>query len=126
MAIQAPTPDASDDSDKVIHKDLSNGFTKEAAIGFVSELEQEQQKIDDIMAEAKAKCQPHVDAIKAIKKAAATQGFEKKTFGASLSRRRHLLKAQSVTNSLNDEQKDKFSQIEMFLAEMPLGDGDDE
>ncbi len=103
-----------------VHPDLTNGFTKEAAIGFVSEIEAEQAKIDEIMAQAKVDCQPHIDQIKAIKKRAAEQNFEKKAFAAVLSKRRHERKAEQADSALNDEQKEKFRQIELFVDDHPL------
>ncbi len=120
MPLQAPTPDASDDSDKTILPDLSNGFTQEATESYTLRIESLQAQIDDIMAKARIACQPFKDDMKELKKAAAEVGFEKKAFNASLRARRLKAKAATASSSLSDTQRWTFDQIELFQQKIPL------
>lgn len=64
-------------SDNVVsmgHNKIDKGLVKSA----VSEIEAEQARIDEIMEQAKADCQPFRDKIKEIKKQAAEEGLAKK------------------------------------------------
>ena len=118
MPVQVRTPDASDDSDKVIHTDLSNSFTRTAAEGFIAEIRSEQAKIEENNRIAQEANQPHVDQIKLIKKTAAMQGFTKSAFGKFLKKLDHLDKANKVEDALNDREKEIFGNIEAMFPEV--------
>lgn len=101
-----------------------NGFDPEKANKFVEAIEEQDDKIAEIMADAREACQPHKDQIKDIKNTAAEEGFAKKPLNAVLAKRKHLRKADNADVALNDGQKDDFEQIQHalgMLAETPLG-----
>ena len=103
-----------------VHVSSVNGMNEAALKGFVAEHEYEQDRIDKIMSDAKAACQPHVDNQKAIRKAAAEAGIPKKPFAAKLSERTLRRKAERVTDKLSDAQKAIFAEISAKLGDMNL------
>lgn len=118
MPKQASMPDDTT-GEKVIHSTL-NGMNEAALKGFVAEYEDEAGKIEEIMANAAAACQPHIDQQKAIKKAAAEAGIPKKPFSAKIRERSLLRRAEQVTDSLSEEQKSIFAEISAKLGDMNL------
>lgn len=118
MPRTAEIPDDPTDGAKV-HASV-NGIDEAALKGFVGEIEDESIKIEKIMSDAQAACQPHVDAIKAIKKAAAEAGIPKKPLSAKIRERSLLRRAEGVTDSLNDDQKSVFAEISAKLGDLPL------
>jgi hypothetical protein len=57
-----------------------NGINEALLKGYVSSIETENAKIEEIMRKAREACQPHVDEIKAIKKTAAKTKSPKSRF----------------------------------------------
>lgn len=112
------------DDDIKIHKDetaeRSNGINEGQLKSFVAEIEAEQAEIDEIMSNAKAACQPHIDEIKRLKKEAAEAGIAKKPLSAKLRERGHKRKAETCRETLSDEQRDVFDEITKKLGELPL------
>jgi len=103
-----------------VHPAAMNGMSEGALKGFISEYEDEQGKIDDIMRDAKAACQPHVDQQKAIKKAAAESGIPKKPFGAKIRERSLKRRAEHVTDDLSEEQLAIFAEITAKIGDWNL------
>jgi len=111
----------------VISEDATEGATTHVAANGINEallkqnvleIEEEQDAIDAIMAEAQKKCQPHVDHIKAVKKRAAEDGIPKKPLAAALKKRTLLGKAEHVDKALNPGQRDIFSEIWSKLSDL--------
>lgn len=98
----------------------ANGINATLLKNFVSEIEGEQTEIDAIMEKAKAACQPHLDQIKAIKKEAAENGIEKKALVAKLRERSLRRRAEYVTDTLSERQKEIFAEISAKLTDLPL------
>lgn len=109
-----------DDADGAVVHSAVNGMNEGALKGFVSEYENEQDEIDKIMADAKAACQPRIDQQKAIKKAAAEAGIPKKPFSAKIRERSLKRRAEHVTDSLSEEQKEVFAEISAKLGDWNL------
>jgi hypothetical protein len=112
---------------KVHAAERSNGINESQLKGFVAEIEDEQFKIDEIMSNAAAACQPHVDQIKAIKKEAAEAGIPKKPLSAKLRERGLRRKADKCREVLSEEQRDIFDEISLKLNDLaeslgPLGE----
>ncbi len=105
---------------------IGNGMNETLLKGYVNSVEEEEAKINAIMAAAAKQCQPHIDEIKAIKKAAAENGIPKKPLNAKLAERKFLRKAEQVTDALNDDQKDIFAEISLKLGDLPLFQGLDD
>ena len=72
------------------------------------------------MQNAREACQPHVDQVKAIMKEAQNNGIPKKPLGAKLRERSLRRKADGVTESLSDAQRDIFLEISLKLGDLPL------
>ena len=115
----------------IVHEDAAtartghNGFDPEKLRGYVDAYEEEQSLIDEIMREARERCQPHKDNQKEIKSNAADEAqVPKKVFSAVLAKRRLQFKAENVDAALNEPQKETFEQVQHalgMLAETPLG-----
>lgn len=103
-----------------VHAAAMNGMSEGALKGFISEYEAEQEKIDDIMRDAKAACQPYVDQQKAIKKAAAEAGVPKKPFSAKIRERSLKRRAERVTDGFSEEQNAIFAEISAKLGDWNL------
>lgn len=97
-----------------------NGMNEAALKGFVAEYEDEQEKIDKIMADAAIACQAHKDQQKEIKKAAAEAGIPKKPFSAKIRERSLRRRAERVTDALSEDQKAIFAEISSKLSDMNL------
>jgi hypothetical protein len=109
------------DDDAQVHQDVSgNGINEQKLTDFVKSIEAESAEIDTIMADAAAACQPHIDQIKEIKKAAAEAGIAKKPLSAKLRERSLLRKADKCRNTLSEDQRDLFDEITKKLGELPL------
>ncbi|MBX3490874.1 hypothetical protein [Parvibaculum sp.] len=110
--VKAPTPG-------------SNGYDKKKLEGYVSECEEAQTEIDEIMQAAKDKCAPLREQIADIKKAAnEDDGIPRKEFNAVLQERRLRRKADGVRDKLSAEQQDQFDLMKQalgMLADTPLG-----
>ncbi len=102
---------------------IANGIHETLLKRYVNSVEEEDAKINAIMEAAKVQCQPHVDQIKEIKKAAAESGIAKKPLNAKLAERKFLRRAEHVTDALNDNQKDVFMEISLKLGDLPLFQG---
>lgn len=106
-------------------KATPNGYDSDAVEAVVDEIETLQGRIDEIMQEAKDKCAPIADDIKAVKKAAnEDHGIPRKEFNALLSKRRFLRKAENADAALSDEQKVQFDLLQQslgMLSDTPLG-----
>lgn len=101
-----------------------NGLDNDKVQSFVDAYEEEQSLIDEIMTEAREKCQQHKDNQKDIKGEAADNNIPKKVFSAAISKRRLLARAEKVDAALNDAQKETFVQVQHALgmiADTPLG-----
>jgi ribosomal protein L12E/L44/L45/RPP1/RPP2 len=109
----------SDVGGATIHS-IANGINEAKLKGFVAEIEDEQSKIDEIMKNAAAACQPHIDQIKAIKKEAAEAGIPKKPLSAKVRERTLLRKAETCRGVLSEEQRDIFDEITQKLGPLPL------
>lgn len=103
----------------VVHSTV-NGMNEAALKGFVAEYEDEQEKIDAIMADAAIACQVHKDQQKEIKKAAAEAGIPKKPFSAKIRERSLRRRAERVTDALSEDQKAIFAEISAKLGDMNL------
>lgn len=112
--------DENDTTGAAIIHDAVNGINEALLKGYVESIEGEDAKIEAIMRKAQADCQPHVDEIKAIKKAAAENDIPKKPLSAKLKERSLLRKAEGVTSALSDEQKSIFDEISAKLGDLPL------
>lgn len=99
---------------------IHNGMNEALLKGYVNSIEEEAAKIAAIMEAAAKQCQPHLDEIKAIKKAAAENGIPKKPLSAKLAERKLLRKAEHVADGLSDDQKDIFAEISLKLGDLPL------
>lgn len=99
---------------------IGNSYTEEELKGFIAEYEAEQGKIDAIMQEAQVKCQPFVDQMKEIAKAAAERGIEKKAFKAKITQRAYQAKAERVREKLSQRQQEVFDDISAKLGDLPL------
>ncbi len=105
-----------------IHSSV-NGINETLLKGYINSIEEEEARINAIMEAAAKQCQPHIDEIKSIKKAAAENGIPKKPLSAKLAERKFLRKAEGVTDALNDDQKDVFAEISLKLGDLPLFQG---
>lgn len=103
-----------------VHQDLtkSNGINAQQLKGFVAEIENEQDAIDEIMRNAQAACQPHIDQIKAIKKEAAEAGIPKKPLSAKLRERGLRRKADRCRETLSDDQREIFDEISQKMDDL--------
>jgi len=110
-----------DDENKVLpdqSAERSNGINAGQLKQFVEEIEDEQAKIDEIMKNAQAACQPHVDEIKRLKKEAAEAGIPKKPLAAKLRERGLRRKADGCREILSDEQRDIYDEISQKLDDL--------
>lgn len=102
-----------------------NGFDPDKVQGYFTRADNICEEIDEIMRKAREDCQPHVDALKELKKEAAeVGGVPKKVFSAMLAKRRALRKAENADHALSDEQKLTFERLELalgLLRDTPLG-----
>ena len=103
-----------------VHASPVNGMNEGALKGFVSEYEHEQAQIDEIMDNAKAACQPHIDQQKAIAKAAAEAGVEKKPFRAKIRERALKRRAEGCRGTLSEAQQAIFDEISQKLGDWNL------
>lgn len=97
-----------------------NGINEEKLKGYVRSIEEEQASIEAIKAKAAADCQPHIDQIKEIKKAAAENDIPKKPLSAKLRERSLLRKAENVADDLSEDQKEIFLEVSLKLGDLPL------
>jgi len=96
----------------------------EAAKRYLEALDEQQAEIDAIMEEAREKCQPYRDEMKAIKKAGAEKGIPKKVLGSLFAYRRNLDKASRAGSKLGDEHRADYVDIKEALGDfmnLPLG-----
>jgi len=110
-----------DDDNKILPDqtaERSNGINAGQLKQFVEEIEDEQLKIDEIMRNAQAACQPHVDEIKRLKKEAAEAGIAKKPLSAKLRERGLRRKADTCRETLSEEQRDVFDEISKKLDDL--------
>ena len=103
-----------------VHEDLTktNGINSEQLKGFVAEIEAEQDAIDEIMRNAQAACQPHIDQIKAIKKEAAEAGIPKKPLAAKIRERGLRRKADRCRETLSEDQREIFDEISQKMDDL--------
>lgn len=100
-----------------------NGYDADKVKGFVSEIEEAQDEIDQIMADAKDDCVKHREAIADIKKAAQDAGLPRKELNMAIAKRRAMRRIDAMRGKLSAEQRDNFDQIENALGmyrELPL------
>lgn len=97
-----------------------NGINEAALKAFIAEYEAEDDKINAIMADAEAACQPHRDRQKEIKTEAAEASIPKKPFAAKLRERALRRRAERVTDALSEDQKAIFAEISAKLGDMNL------
>ena len=91
---------------------------------FIERIESVQGEINDIMAEAKARCEPKREDIKAIKKEAADTGIQRRPFNAVLAVRKAEAKAESIRANLDEDHQTFFDNLRHALgdlADLPLG-----
>ena len=103
----------------VVHSAI-NGINEVLLKGYVSAIESEDAKMEEIMRKAREACEPHITEIKEIKKKAATNGIPKGPLSAKMRERKFLRKADSVSDILTEEQKDIFEEISAKLGDFPL------
>lgn len=128
MPVQAPKLSEDPAADSKVLTDVppaadargKNGIDEALLKAFIQEVEDESQKMADIDANARKAKQPHVDHIKTILKKAAEKGISKAPLKAALRKRHHLRAADSVDNSLNDNEKALYAQIQQLSGDMPL------
>jgi type IV secretory pathway VirJ component len=97
-----------------------NGINEALLKGYVESIEGENAKIEAIMEKARADCQPFVDEIKAIKKAAAENDIPKAPLSAKLRERALKRKADGCRTKLNEDQQSIFDEISAKLGDLPL------
>ena len=101
-----------------------NGYDSEQVQAFVERIENLQDEIDEVMAQAKEDCEPHRADIKAVKDEAHDAGIPKREFNAIIAKRRALRRAEAFRRKLDEEQQNNFDQLEKslgMLADTPLG-----
>ena len=107
-----------------VHDDLTKAGSNELSAtqlqGIVNEYEELTQKIDKIYEDARVAAQPLVDQQKDIVKRAAEMGAEKKALKAKLRERQLRRKADAVTDSLSERQREVFAEISAKLNDLPL------
>ena len=110
-----------DDDNKILPDqtaERSNGINAGQLKQFVEEIEDEQLKIDEIMKNAQAACQPHVDEIKRLKKEAAEAGIAKKPLSAKLRERGLRRKADHCRETLSEDQQHLYDEISQKLDDL--------
>ena len=110
-----------DDDNKILPDqtaERSNGINAGQLKQFVEEIEDEQLKIDEIMKNAQAACQPHVDEIKRLKKEAAEAGIAKKPLSAKLRERGLRRKADHSRETLSEDQQHLYDEISQKLDDL--------
>jgi uncharacterized protein (UPF0335 family) len=107
-----------------VHEDLTKAGSNELSAtelqGFVNEYEELTAEIDKIYEDARVAAQPLVDHQKDILKRAAEMGAEKKALRAKLRERQLRRKADAVTDSLSERQREVFAEISAKLNDLPL------
>lgn len=107
-----------------VHDDLTKAGSNELSAtqlqGIVNEYEELTQKIDKLYEDARVAAQPLVDQQKDIIKRASEMGAEKKALRAKLRERSLRRKADAVTNSLSERQREVFAEISAKLNDLPL------
>ena len=107
-----------------VHEDLTKAGSNELSAtelqGFVNEYEELSAEIDKLYEDARVAAQPLVDQQKDIIKRASEMGAEKKALRAKLRERSLRRKADAVTNSLSDRQREVFAEISAKLNDLPL------
>lgn len=101
-----------------------NGFDKEKTTSFVERIEELQDEIDGLMADAKDECAPKREDIASIKKEAHDAGLPRKELNAVIAKRRVLRRIEARRAKLSEGQQDNFDQIEVALgmfSDTPLG-----
>lgn len=113
-----------------VHQDLtkvgSNEMSATELQGFVNEYEELSAEIDKLYEDARVAAQPLVDQQKDIIKRASEMGAEKKALRAKLRERALRRKADTVTDSLSERQREVFAEISAKLNDLPLFRGLDE
>lgn len=100
-----------------------NGYDAEKVQGFVDEIEEAQDSIDEIMDKAKDDCVGHREVIADIKKAAHDAGLPRRELNMAIAKRRAMRRIDAMRSKLAPEQQDNFDQIEKALGmyrELPL------
>jgi hypothetical protein len=109
--------------DGQVHRDETagrgNGMDAAVLNETIEAVEEHLAAISKINADAKVACQPHIDQIKALKKAAAEAGIPKKPLSAKIRQRGLLRRAEKVAASLSDAQRETLAEIDS-LVELPL------
>lgn len=107
-----------------VHEDLTKAGSNELSAtelqGFVNEYEELSAEIDKLYEDARVAAQPLVDQQKDIIKRASEMGAEKKALRAKLRERSLRRKADAVTNSLSERQREVFAEISAKLNDLPL------
>ena len=98
----------------------SNELSATQLQGIVNEYEELTQQIDKIYEDARVAAQPLIDQQKDIVKRAAEMGAEKKALKAKLRERQLRRKADAVTDSLSERQREVFAEISAKLNDLPL------
>lgn len=98
----------------------SNELSATQLQGIVNEYEELTQQIDKLYEDARVAAQPLVDQQKDIIKRASEMGAEKKALRAKLRERSLRRKADAVTNSLSERQREVFAEISAKLNDLPL------
>ena len=109
------------DDDSKIHEDLtakSNGINEAQLKGFVAEIEDELEKIEENNRLNAIANQPHLDRIKEIKTEAAEAGIPKKPLSAKLRERGLRRRADKCRETLSEEQISIFDEISQKLGDL--------
>lgn len=93
-----------------------NGYDKRLTSDVVSEIEEIQDQIDAINAEAQDETAPMRERIDEIKTAAHEKGLPRKELNEVLAKRRALKKIERREASLSEEQRTNFHQLELALG----------
>ena len=103
-----------------------NGYDGAALQRFIDRIEALQADIDQIMDDAKAKCQPLRDDIKEVKdEACDAVGVTKKVLNAVIRQRRLKFRAEHVRDKLDEDQQESYDQVRHalgMLSDTPLGE----
>lgn len=101
------------------------GFDEKKVPGYISRVENLQEQIDDIMAQAREKCAPLREDIDAVKKEAHEHAnIPRQVLNTKISERRLRRQADAKRDKLTAEQQEDFDRMSHALGELkdtPLG-----
>lgn len=103
----------------------NNGYDPEKSLMYIKSVEDEQDKIDAIMAKAKEECEPHRTHMKDIKKTARKDlNVPASVFNGKIRERKLIRKAQQIPDAMNETHQDEYTIFSHAVGELldtPLG-----